>query len=641
MLPRLAQSLCKVCSQTDLKVRRLPRTFRTDERATLHARHVNGADPAQQDAGLCWYRPYWVPAVVFFSFLALAVICYWHAWTTNITQVSFQLGDQFLNMWYLTWTPFALLHGHNPFFSTFVNYPHGANLLTNTGEPLLGLLASPITLIWGPVASFNVMMTLAMALSAFAGYVFVAHWVRWRPAAIVGGLVYGFSPYEIAQGAGHLNLTFVPLPPLILLCAYRIVVEQEKSPIRSGIALGLLITAQFFISSEVLADTAIIGLIGLILIVIAGHKNVAAHARKAAVGLGIAGGLSAVLLAYPIWFALAGPGSITGPIQRAPQHFRADLLGPVVPTIFQAIAPASLLRTSGGFGGNPVENGSYLGILLLLLLGGATVVLWRRTEVRICALLGMAAFILSLGDRLVVSRPSGMNLGGHLLPGWILFHLPLYSNAVPVRFSLYVALFAALLLGLSLDAAHFWLQDATTASRLTAVAAPLALGAVALIPLVPAVPYGEMGNVSAPGFYTDGLDRIVGAGQAIVTYPYADSSTATPMLWQAQSFMHFRMPGGNLLVPSEPSGREAYSTALGSALPTTVGNVFARLATGAPPPRSSALKQAVDRELAAGRFSAVVATPRYGADPAQATAYLVWLFGRPSTIDQGTLAWKI
>ena len=590
---------------------------------------------------MSWYRPYWVPIVVFLSFLALAVICYWHAWSSNVTQVSFQLGDQFLNMWYLTWTPFALLHGHDPFFSTFVNYPHGANLLTNTGEPLLGLLASPVTLIWGAVASFNVMMTLALALSAFAGYVFVANWVRWRPAAIVGGLVYGFSPYMIAQGEGHLNLTFVPLPPLILLCAYRIVVEQKKSPIRSGVMLGALITAQFFISSEVLADTAVIGVIGLILIVIAGHRDLGAHARKAVVGLGTAGGLSIVLLAYPIWFVLAGPGSISGPIQQNPQHFRADLLGPIVPTMYQAIAPANLVRTSGGFGGNPVENGSYLGIVLLVVLGVATVLLWRRIEVRICALLGIVAFVISLGDRLVVTRPSAMNLGGHLLPGWILFHLPLYSNAVPVRFSLYVALFAALLLGISLDAAHFWLGTSTNASRLTVVAAPLAVSAVILLPILPAVPYSEMGNISAPSFYTNGLGRLVGAGQAIVTYPYADNFTASPMIWQAQSFMHFRMPGGNLLVPSEPSGTEANTSALGSALPTAVGNVFARLAAGTPPLRSSALKQTIDRELVTGHFSAVVATPRSGADPAQATNYLIWLFGRPSTTDQGTLAWKI
>jgi hypothetical protein len=150
-----------------------------------------------------------------------------------------------------------------------------------------------------------------------------------------------------------------------------------------------------------------------------------------------------------------------------------------------------------------------------------------------------------------------------------------------------------------------------------------------------------MGNISAPSFYANGLDNIVGAGAAIVTYPYADNFTAEPMTWQAQSFMHFRMPGGDLLVPSESSRRESYSTALGSALPTVLGSVFARLAAGAPPPRSRALKEAVEQELAAGHFSAIVATPRYGSDPAQATGYLLWLFGPPSTTDDGTVAWKL
>jgi hypothetical protein len=572
--------------------------------------------------------------------MALAIIVYWNAWSSGVAHVSFADGDQYTAMWDLTWTPFALLHGHNPFFSDYVNYPWGANLLTDTAAPLLGFVAAPITLLWGPVASFNVMMTLAMATSAFSGYVFAAHWVKWRPAAVVAGLVYGFSPYMIAQGVGHLFLIFVPLPPLILLFAYRIVVEQNGSTVRDGIVLGLLVVAQCFISTEILADTVAIAFLGLIVIGIAGRHRVAQNFSESVKGFGAAAVVSIVLLAYPIWFALAGPGSISGPVQLVPQAYRADLLGPIVPSSYVAIAPASLLRTSNGFAGNPVENGSYLGVLLLLILAAATILLWRRIEVRVCAILGTAAFIISLGDRLVVSSPSAATPSGHLLPGWLLFHLPLYSNAIPVRYSLFVALFAALLLAIALDAMHDGLLNRGRA-RLSYLA-PFGVAVLALFPIVPAVPYAGLSDITAPSVYTDHLSAFVAPDTPIITYPYSTNVISAPMIWQAQSFMHFKMPGGNQMVPDPNTRRVAYSAATGYyGVQTLIGNVFNSLAAGKPPPRSTALKSAVLIQTRRGHFGAVVATPAYGANPAQAIAYLSWLFGRPVADNQGSFVWKL
>jgi len=59
---------------------------------------------------------------------------------------------------------------------------------------LLGWLATPITLVWGPIASFNVLITLALPASARPGYFFARRWV----AVVAGGRScrppYGFSP---------------------------------------------------------------------------------------------------------------------------------------------------------------------------------------------------------------------------------------------------------------------------------------------------------------------------------------------------------------------------------------------------------------------------------------------------------------
>jgi hypothetical protein len=77
-------------------------------------------------------------------------------------------------------------------------------------------------------------------------------WCRW-PAAFVGGLAYGFGPYMVTQGQTHLNLAFVPLPPLIVWCLYELLFEQKRRPVRMGVLLGLLAGAQVLISPELLA----------------------------------------------------------------------------------------------------------------------------------------------------------------------------------------------------------------------------------------------------------------------------------------------------------------------------------------------------------------------------------------------------
>jgi len=566
-------------------------------------------------------------------YLALAVACYWHMWSGGVRHWSFPDGDQYLNMWNLDWFAFALAHGHNPFFSGWINFPHGVNLLTNTGEPLLGLLATPVTLLWGPVAAFDVMMTLALAASAGAGYVFVRHFVRATPIAFVGGLVYGFGAYAIAQGDAHLNLVFIALPPLVLLQLWR-VLSGEARPVAGGVLLGVLVVGQFFVSTELLADTAVIAVFGAVLVAVVFRRHLAARWRPAGLGVGCGAAVAVVVLAYPVWFALRGPGSIIGPVQLAPQSYRADLLGAVVPSVFQAIAPHAALHLSSGFAGNAVENGSYLGIPLLLVLAAGMVLLWRRPVTWVTGSLGVTAFVLSLGDHLVIrADPATGHAGGVVLPGWLLFHLPLYSNAVPVRFAFLVDLFAALGICLLLEE----VRRRVAPTPWTALA-PAGVAALVLAPLAPAIPYAGVADIRPPVVF-DALSAVP-TGSPAVVYPYADNGNAMAMLWQAWTFMRFKMPGGNHLVPG-PSGRESLSPVLGSALPTATGLALAPLALGQLPPETTATKAAIESELTRWRVAYVVASPATAVNPVQATAFLTWLLGPPTSESGGGMLWRL
>ena len=89
-----------------------------------------------------------------------------------------------------------MAHGHNPFFSTSLFHPEGINLLANTSVLAIGIPLAPITWLFGPVATLNVALTLGPALSALAMFWLLRRWVRWTPAALVGGLVFGFLTYS-------------------------------------------------------------------------------------------------------------------------------------------------------------------------------------------------------------------------------------------------------------------------------------------------------------------------------------------------------------------------------------------------------------------------------------------------------------
>ena len=254
----------------------------------------------------------------------------------------------------------------------------------------------------------------------WAAFVLARRLVKWRPAAFVAGLLYGFSPYEVAQ-SGHLNLSFMVFPPLILLCVYEIAVGERGSPRRWGVLLGLLLTAQFFVSAEVLSSTLLLAGILLVTAAVIGRRVLQSRLRGLTTAAAWAAAVAGALLAYPACLALWGPASIRGPIQLEPQAYRADLLGPLIPGLHQWLATPDMVQLSSKFASSTSENGSYLGATLVVTLVVRSVLLWRRSGlVRVIIIGGSAALVLSLGTGLVVTgrpvqQPQGFPLPERLL----------------------------------------------------------------------------------------------------------------------------------------------------------------------------------------------------------------------------------
>ena len=358
---------------------------------------------------------------------------WWHVWSNHPTStILCGCGDTSQFVWFLQWPAYALSHGLNPFYSTAAAYPHGVNLLSVTSVLAVGIPFAPITWIFGPVATLNVALMLSPVLSGVAMFILLRRWVSWDPAAFIGGLLYGFSPLILTSlYLSHLNLTISPIPPLVVACLDEIVIRQRRRPVVTGVLLGLLVTLQFFLSTELLVIMALAGTFGLVLVTAyAASRRPQAlrqHARFAGVGLAAGAIVAVVLLAYPAWFALAGPAHVSGLVWPNPGQYVSHFKSYLIPN------PASSLGWQYGFAGLLV-SGQYLGLgLVVVLLGG--LVVWRR-DLRLWffAVVGLAFMTLSLG----AANP-------------LFGFLPVLENILPNRFDQVVYLSAAIMLGIVVD----------------------------------------------------------------------------------------------------------------------------------------------------------------------------------------------
>jgi hypothetical protein len=470
-----------------------------------------GQEPRRARGARERLAPLLPPAAAILLYLGIAVLAYWPIEPFSRSHIlGCACSDPLQETWFLAWPAYAMRHNASLFFTSFLEYPHGVNLVDNTSMPLLGLLGAPITWLRGPVATFNALMRLSLVLSATSLFFVLRRFTSWWPAAFLGGLLYGFSPYMVGQGFGHLFLTFVPLPPLIGLCVYdlargpsdrstgEVLSRSVESAFvrRRGLMLGALCVVQFFISIEVLVTSVVCFAVVAAVATLARPSRARRRAGALLRGSGLALAAFLPFVAYPIWYFLAGPRHIVGPPHALANiaPIKADLLGPVVPTLNQRIGPAHLIAigTSYGAGDRP-ENGVYLGLLLLVLLAFLVVRCRREPLVRLAAGLGLLGFVLSLGTPLVINKHST-----HIpLPFDVLVHLPLVQGVAALRFSLYEQLGAAVVLGVGLDRLRrqgWRLPSADSPADATrpgatgrAVAAGLA-GIVALVPSYPATP---------------------------------------------------------------------------------------------------------------------------------------------------------
>jgi len=127
-------------------------------------------------------------------------------------------GDNLEYIWKAWWFKHSIIDLHtSPSFSPDVYYPIGYNLALSEMTPANNLLALPITVAFGPVVAYNVLIFGSFVLSAFTMYLLVVCLTGSPAAAVVSGAIFAFSPYRMIHSAGHLPLMGTYWLPLLFL----------------------------------------------------------------------------------------------------------------------------------------------------------------------------------------------------------------------------------------------------------------------------------------------------------------------------------------------------------------------------------------------------------------------------------------
>ena len=434
-------------------------------------------------------------------------------------------ADPSVYMWFLVWWPYAIANRLNPFVTHLLWAPGGFNLTWTTGIPLAGIVAAPITTHFGPVVAYNLLCLIAPALAAWTAFMLCRRIASRFWPAIVGGYIFGFSAYTLAEIRAHLLLILIfPIPLAVTLVLRRL--EAEIRGATFVLLMALLLAASFLLSIEMFATITFFGAIALALAAVLGfdeyHHRIYALVPQLAISY-----LIVLVFASPYLYYFFQPGFPRSPV-NSPSAYSSDLLNFIVPTQVNALGTLRpIAAISRRFAGAMVETGAYFSVPLLAI--GAIFARSRWTDLRMRLLFWFTviALLASLGPRLHVA---GIELFG--LPWKLIQHLPLIDNALPGRFPMYV------FLALAIVAALWLTSDATSGSAKLAGVAALA---ICLLPNWSARFW--ITPIDLPAFFSDGdFRRYLAPGETVVIVPYGAGGPS--MLWQAQSAMYFRMAGG-------------------------------------------------------------------------------------------------
>lgn len=452
-------------------------------------------------------------------------------------------ADPLIQMWALAWWPHALASGVHPIITQAVWAPTGYNLAWTTSIPGPSIVLYPITRLFGPIVSYNILCLLCPPLAAFSTFVLCRYLTGQFWPALVGGYIFGFSQYVLAHMMGHVFLLFIfPVPLAIYIVLLRL--SRRITRIAFVALLVIVLLCEFFSSIEIFATTAVFGAAAIALSWLTWRAAFAADIRNVAIEIGCAYLVTAVLAAPYLYYVLAL--GVPAPINPSAVYSN-DLLAFVVPTPV-LYAGRVFGEVTGHFRSGRIETAGYLGpgfwIILVLYIKSS----WPTKPGKFLILSMAFIGLMSLGPILHINGKDKVPA-----PWLVLSKLPLIDQALPNRFGMYFFLVAAVIASLYLS------------QRSIPLWSKLLLSSICLLSLAPNITLfrSAVTHLRIPQFFRSGdYKRYLARNDNVLVLPFAEQEDG--LLWQVQTDFYFRLAAARLtLPPPEASGWPVLRTLYG------------------------------------------------------------------------------
>jgi hypothetical protein len=426
-------------------------------------------------------------------YLAAGIAVSWPraTWLTEGRLAATRDGGSYV--WGFWWMAHQIEHLGDPWFTRSIAAPAGAELGFHALMPLEGAVMTPVTLAFGPSASYNVLSIILPGLFCYAMYRAARLWLRTQAGAIAAGGFFGLSSMLTWQAFYLLNIAAgVLFLPLTLEAAVRL--RRRPGP-GQAVILGLVLAAALLTDQESALLAGILAVLVLLpwlaarprrdLVSVSTPDGGAPEGgrpegstpggdpptlgRKLAVTAGAVA--VAVVAASPQIVAMvvqSRSGGASFPLGAADAgyvRYSANLrwmfgVSPrAVARGLTALKPVSYPPVVSG--GRTLDDGiPTFGLVLTVLAVSGLVVSWRRRSAWMLALLWAGAAALALGPRLKIGThvyvPAAVSWHGlrvsAIMPyTWFLQIPGLAGFREPTRLLLLAMVPAALLAGAAVD----------------------------------------------------------------------------------------------------------------------------------------------------------------------------------------------
>jgi hypothetical protein len=456
----------------------------------------------------------------------------------GVPQVGQNSIDPNFYIWSWRWWPYAIAHGLNPLYSRQIGAPGGYDLAWATTAPTAALAMAPVTLLLGPIVSFNLTVVLAAPVAGWAAFIAARRLTGSFWASLLGGAVYGFSAYEVGHSfAGQANLVVNMLPPLMVYLAllWR---DGKLGRVAFTGLLAIAMALEFYVFLEAFTEMTVLWAAALVI----GFAVARREARRTVARLaGLAG------IAYVIALLLVSPYLIyalrhypAGGFTRYSEKYSLNVVGLVLPRPSRLLFLTPLTHYAQSLAAG-FSNAAYVGIPLLLVVLAVAVRTWSSRLTRLLVLLWVLVILIAVGPHLIIN-----NKAVFTLPWSPLWSLPIVHSAEPLRFVLVGFFVLALILAA-------WL--ARPARGRLALASRWLVGVLAVAFILANLP--TAGDVitqpvrsgttlratnALPAFLTAGLyRRYLRPGETVVVVSNRQNAG---LLFQADADFYMRIAGG-------------------------------------------------------------------------------------------------